>query len=676
MALSFAEQWAAQVAAGIEATNQSRLEEAAASGEDTFQALSTDGSGDVLTLDVQTGVPTTPAEELVAAGPSQEDVFKQLDDIVTKISTDVTNGGSENPTFDYGMANGTQITKNGNSYGITLADGTTVSASKDLGLVYGQDYGKGVSSSVANINNALKDQKIEELGGTDNAAVSAYLAQQEEAARLQKIADDKSDDRQAVFQQENLDRYEANKGKPRDGFLTDLAGAGQSLLDLGGNVYDDISSGYNYLKDTITGDKGYEDATLFADVGSGYPLGDFLNYGEGMGEGQDEIYIGVDGTYNPIGGSGSGNGGNGGGGNGGGGNGGGGNGGGGNGGGGNGGGGDIPATPVITPPPVIPVDVGTSIPGVGVPVVNPITPSGPGVIPGLDPITGANPYLVESTKDYGKDPRFENLAPNFLVSKSAMPIFNREDPVVPLPVVEEIEEETSLLAQGGIVSLQDGGDPSLIQDLQSTLPDFLKKSKGASFILDALDNLDELLKKGFITIGEYNFYKEKQQESVDNSFPYPEAFSASPEGDSELNDLPLEGRGFSVSPEVSSEQESMDEFQKLFRRKQSLERDPTGMIQLMAGGGEPMDQIAKDFYINLIPRALTEKDGGGLARKIAGVHGKYGLGIDEETFHALKYYRGPGGGMKNGGVAGRGYTHEGIGGLSDTARNMFRPMVS
>ena len=104
MALSFAEQWAAQVAAGIEATNQSRLEEAAASGEDTFQALSTDGSGDVLTLDVQTGVPTTPAEELVAAGPSQEDVFKQLDDITTGVGTDVTNGGSDNPTFDYGMA--------------------------------------------------------------------------------------------------------------------------------------------------------------------------------------------------------------------------------------------------------------------------------------------------------------------------------------------------------------------------------------------------------------------------------------------------------------------------------------------------------------------------------------------------------------------------------------------
>ena len=548
MALSFAEQWAAQVAAGIEATNQSRLEEAAASGEDTFQALSTDGSGDVLTLDVQTGVPTTPAEELVAAGPSQEDVFKQLDDITTGVgTTDVTNGGSDNPTFGYGMANETQITKNGNSYGITLADGTKVSASKDLGLVYGQDYGKGVdaTTSVANINNALQEQKIEDLGGTDNAAVSAYLAQQEEAARLQKIADDKSDDQQAAFQQENLDRLAATGGKQQgDGFLTDLAGAGQSLIDLGGNVYDDISSGYNYLKDTITGDKGYEDATLFADVGSGYPLGDVTTYGEGMGEGQDQMYY--DGTT-PVaiggGGYGGGNVGNGGGGNGG-----SGSGNGGNGGGGNGGGGGIPAAPVITPPPVIPVDGGTSIPGVGVPVVNPITPSGPGVIPGLDPITGANPYLVESTKDYGKDPRFENLAPNFLVSKSAMPILNRKDPFVPLPVVEEIEEETSLLAQGGIVSLQ--------------------------------------------------------------------------------------------------------------------------------GGGEPMDQIAKDFYINLIPRALTEKDGGGLARKIAGVHGKYGLGIDEETFHALKYYRGPGGGMKNGGVAGRGYTHEGIGGLSDTARNMFRPMVS
>ena len=186
--------------------------------------------------------------------------YKQLDDIVTKISTDVTNGGSDNPTFGYGMANETQITKNGNSYGITLADGTKVSASKDLGLVYGRDFGKGVNAttSVANINKALQEQKIEELGGTDNAAVSAYLAQQEEAARLQKIKDDKSDDRQAVFQQENLDRLASTGGKQQgDGFLTDLAGAGQSLLDLGGNIYDDITGDYAKglgAPDFVTGD--------------------------------------------------------------------------------------------------------------------------------------------------------------------------------------------------------------------------------------------------------------------------------------------------------------------------------------------------------------------------------------------------------------------------------------
>jgi hypothetical protein len=186
--------------------------------------------------------------------------YKQLDDIVTKISTDVTNGGSDNPTFGYGMANETQITKNGNSYGITLADGTKVNASKDLGLVYGRDFGKGVNAttSVANINKALQEQKIEELGGTDNAAVSAYLAQQEEAARLQKIKDDKSDDRQAVFQQENLDRLASTGGKQQgDGFLTDLAGAGQSLIDLGGNIYDDITGDYAKglgAPDFVTGD--------------------------------------------------------------------------------------------------------------------------------------------------------------------------------------------------------------------------------------------------------------------------------------------------------------------------------------------------------------------------------------------------------------------------------------
>ena len=100
-----------------------------------------------------------------------------------------------------------------------------------------------------------------------------------------------------------------------------------------------------------------------------------------------------------------------------------------------------------------------------------------------------------------------------------------------------------------------------------------------------------------------------------------------------------------------------------------------GGIVGLAGGGDPMDQVSKDFFIRQIPRALTEKDGGGMARKLANIHDIHDLGIDEDTFLALKYYRGPGG-MKHGGVAERGYSHEGIGSLSDTARNMFRPMVS
>ena len=100
-----------------------------------------------------------------------------------------------------------------------------------------------------------------------------------------------------------------------------------------------------------------------------------------------------------------------------------------------------------------------------------------------------------------------------------------------------------------------------------------------------------------------------------------------------------------------------------------------GGIVGLAGGGDPMDQVSKDFFIRQIPRALTEKDGGGMARKLANIHDIHDLGIDEDTFLALKYYRGPGG-MKHGGVAERGYSHEGIGTLNATARNMFRPMVS
>ena len=62
--------------------------------------------------------------------------------------------------------------------------------------------------------------------------------------------------------------------------------------------------------------------------------------------------------------------------------------------------------------------------------------------------------LVPSTVNYGTDPRFANLAPTYNVSEAAMPVF--AGPIVTPPVEEE---ETALLAQGGIVSLAGGGTP-------------------------------------------------------------------------------------------------------------------------------------------------------------------------------------------------------------------------
>lgn len=51
-----------------------------------------------------------------------------------------------------------------------------------------------------------------------------------------------------------------------------------------------------------------------------------------------------------------------------------------------------------------------------------------------------------------------------------------------------------------------------------------------------------------------------------------------------------------------------------------------------------------------------------MARRIARIHQESDLGIDDETFRSLKYYKG--------------FSQGGVASLSDTARNMFRPMVS
>lgn len=86
-----------------------------------------------------------------------------------------------------------------------------------------------------------------------------------------------------------------------------------------------------------------------------------------------------------------------------------------------------------------------------------------------------------------------------------------------------------------------------------------------------------------------------------------------------------------------------------------------GGIVSLAEGGTPMDQFTKDFFIRLIPEALNDPNTS-MARRIARIHQESDLGIDDETFRSLKYYKG--------------FSQGGVASLSDTARNMFRPMVS
>jgi len=235
--------------------------------------------------------------------------------------------------------------------------------------------------------------------------------------------------------------------------------------------------------------------------------------------------------------------------------------------------------------------------GVGVPVIGSgvigggtgVGDTGGGGI-GTGGIAGTMPdpntFIVPSTGNYGTDERFKNLAPTYNVSKAAMPIFNRLDPAPSIPPVSAGQ----------------------------TLPEGYKIINGQVY-------------------RDPNIYQETDAGIVGT----------------QLAPIPVGNPPTSLLAQ--------------------------GGIVSLAEGGAPMDQVAKDFFVRQIPRALTEKDGGGMARRLAKIHDIHDLGIDEDTFLALKYYRGPGG-MKHGGVAERGYSHDGVGSLSDTARNMFRPMVS
>lgn len=588
---TFAEQFAAQQAQAIADTNQVRQDEASASGSDTYQSVATDGSGAVTPVNLQeqilsVGQPTfssgSPTQALPAAPTQTTDQLKAAIDEARDLNLEPSQR-YKNQTSDL---TGIKYTdKKAFEYDLGPEYDNVVAVRSGKGVKFYKD-GERVDSDVLGIDSLsgesgndkisslfsqLRDQEVQDVydqfGGEDGTLVSEYLSDQA-ALAAQRARTDERQDAAMV----------ANIGKNYTGntFLENLSAAGQDLKDrfgFGEEKYNDADafnegqgSVVNYAD--IVGDTPYSYKNT--DLGKNYdnsytgeiPLselgaytGDVATYGGDMGVGQSQMYDGMSGTYDlydeplegglnipgtnltitagdPVGpgaGSNTGSGGS-------------------NVGGGGDGNGGQPDDDFN--------DIGGGGIGVGVPVIGPgdvgggTGGTGGGGI-GTGGIGGSQPdpstYIVPSTVNYGTDPRFANLAPTYKVSKAAMPIFNRFDPAPSIPPVPVEEEETSLLAQGGIVSLAGGGTP----------------------------------------------------------------------------------KGQGISP----------------------------------------DFMVDTYYPSLIPKAL---DGNKAAKEaLLEAHSKLdNFTLPEELLVRIKRS------FRHGGVAERGYSHEGIGSLSDTARNMFRPMVS
>ena len=211
-------------------------------------------------------------------------------------------------------------------------------------------------------------------------------------------------------------------------------------------------------------------------------------------------------------------------------------------------------------------------------------------------------YIVPSTANYGTDERFKDLAPTFDVSEAAMPIFNRFDPAPSIPIVPVEEEETSLLAQGGIVGLSEGGEP--FRNKMGVIGD---------------ENMRD---------GERYYFEDYETNEID-----PQML---------------------ITPE---------------RLKDRQDFGVIRMAETPKGQGISPDFMVDTYYPSLIPKAL---DGNKAAKEaLLEAHSKLdNFTLPEELLLRIKRS------FRHGGVAERGYSHEGVGSLSDTARNMFRPMVS
>ena len=522
-----AEQFVAQQAQAIAQTNQVRQDEAIASGQDTYQSLATDGSGAVTNVSVGTpaaiqplppadfmpGLPSAPTqtrEELESALADAKDLDLEGAKRFKNRTSDLTGVKYKDKTaFEYDLGeeyDNVVAVRSGNSVKF-YKDGERVDSD-----VLGIDNLSGESGNdkIKSLFNQLRDQEVQEVydqfGGQEGALVSEYLADKKaEEERREKI-----EERQDAAEQKRIKSLSDQVKKEAD----DLKISTDEYYSLGlplraqmaaadiGEVFDP-SQGALSDKDSgrALGTLGSENLAIYQDkaqkeldeklgpVSSDIPS----RLGEDSGITQTNLapYMeGVSGQPVPLAG-----------------------------------GLPIPGTDltitaptggptysdptggtgIISPEGVtFPDDTGGGPSGTGgdagggtggegsgtgggdtnIGVIDPIGGGGTGTGGGTSP-TGPresaygltlDDVLVPSTVNYGTDPRFANLAPTFKVSEAAMPSFSG------LPITPP-EEETALLAQGGIVSLAGGGTPKGV----GITPDFMIDYYNNSLLPRALD---------------------------------------------------------------------------------------------------------------------------------------------------------------------------------------------
>ena len=527
---TFAEQFAAQQAQAIAQTNQVRQDEAIASGSDTYQSMAPDGTVTNVSTDTPVTVgqpaqaitsdsssispaPTQTREELESALADAQDLDLEGAKRFKNTTSDLTGVKYKDKTaFEYDL---------GEEYDnvVAVRSGNSVKFYKD-GERVGSDVlgidslgGESGNDKIKSLFNQLRDQEVQEVydqfGGQEGALVSEYLADEAAAERARQKKDERSDERdqerfdalrnqvkkEADALNISTDDYyklgfplraqmaisdigELFTEKPGDAGYFALVGPDGQPVDKDGNPVDFGGLGLGTLGSenlAIYQDKAQKELDeKLGPVSSDIPSG----LGEDSGITQTNLapYMeGVSGQPVPLAGGlnipgtgltitagdavGPGAGSN-------------------TGGGGTnvGGGGDTGGA-----------DAGGGTGGggdTGIGVIDPIGGGGTGTGGGTSP-TGIresaygltlDDVLVPSTVNYGTDPRFANLAPKFNVSEATMPSFSG------LPITPP-EEETALLAQGGIVSLAGGGTPKGV----GITPDFMIDYYNNSLIPRALD---------------------------------------------------------------------------------------------------------------------------------------------------------------------------------------------